>query len=273
MECVCSPVIQNTGSVNTGLGLTCRFQGILPWITMDHHGSPWVTMGSCEIWDLRKLLFGVAQAHMKAKDWTWPKRLADSPHPSPYHLPEMSNQPVICRTPTRQLRRWIRPLDWLKQLVICRTFVGRVWLKWRVLWNLSHQKTLGALTGDCQIAAEPDWCVVVSTEEPDVFAVGFAIAIDNHLRTWTSITVLNFNIYTDTYNPSFQCLSFVFRERNPKAALRVAKEARTMAQKNSDKRAEAMRGSSEGIKHLIRHQPINHTWKPSGLGVKWFRSV
>ena len=30
--------------------------------------------------------------------------------------------------------------------------------------------------------------------------------------------------------------------RNPKAALRVAKEARTMAQKNSDKRAEAMPG-------------------------------
>ena len=27
-------------------------------------------MGSCEIRDLRKLLFGVAQAHMKAKDWT-----------------------------------------------------------------------------------------------------------------------------------------------------------------------------------------------------------
>ncbi|CAJ1456020.1 unnamed protein product [Effrenium voratum] len=34
--------------------------------------------------------------------------------------------------------------------------------------------------------------------------------------------------------------ALLFRQRNPKAALRVAKEARTMAQKNSDKRAEAM---------------------------------
>ena len=149
MECVCSPVIQNTGSVFTGQKIRIRQVSLVSLqisrdIAMDHHGSPWVTMGSCEIWDLRKLLFGVAQAHMKAKDWTWPKRLADSPHPSPYHLPEMSNQPVICRTPTRQLRRWIRPLDWLKQLVICRTFVGRVWLKWRVLlWNLKASENTG----------------------------------------------------------------------------------------------------------------------------------
>lgn len=34
--------------------------------------------------------------------------------------------------------------------------------------------------------------------------------------------------------------ALLFRQRNPKAALRVAKEARTMAQKNGDKRAEAM---------------------------------
>lgn len=44
-------------------------------------------MGSCEIRDLRKLLFGVAQAHMKAKDWTNRRRIADGkpPHSSPYH--------------------------------------------------------------------------------------------------------------------------------------------------------------------------------------------
>lgn len=34
--------------------------------------------------------------------------------------------------------------------------------------------------------------------------------------------------------------ALLFRQRNPKAALRVAKEARSMAQKNGDKRAEAM---------------------------------
>jgi len=41
--------------------------------------------------------------------------------------------------------------------------------------------------------------------------------------------------------------ALLFRQRNPKAALRVAKEARTMAQKNSDKRAEAMAILREGM--------------------------
>lgn len=41
--------------------------------------------------------------------------------------------------------------------------------------------------------------------------------------------------------------ALLFRQRNPKAALRVAKEARTMAQKNGDKRAEAMALLREGM--------------------------
>lgn len=49
---------------------------------------------------------------------------------------------------------------------------------------------------------------------------------------------------------SYDCMTlydveFPLHFRNPKAALRVAKEARTMAQKNGDKRAEAMQGIPE----------------------------
>ena len=43
--------------------------------------------------------------------------------------------------------------------------------------------------------------------------------------------------------------ALLFRQRNPKAALRVAKEARAMAAKNGDKRAEAMAMLREAMAH------------------------
>lgn len=225
MERVCSPVIQNTGSkhrfkIRIWLKLDCPLVSLQ--ISRDHHEWLRVTMdhqgGSCEIWHFRKLLFGVAQAHMKAKDTNEAIETLDKTIGLAQAAGDMQD---------------ISQFDWNEGCCCETSRIRKHWVLWQETARL-QQNLIDALLFRqrsqlfLQLVSQCHW-----QSFENIFQLGLQLPCFNMHTYYTIIqsfiSVLPF---------------FGFRgSRNPKAALRVAKEARTMAQKNSDKRAEAMPGS------------------------------